>query len=133
MGDIKIANWDRLVTSAPSNKAAAIAMGGTDADPTLTAKQLRENLLPTLNRIEEELKTAGPDRRKELGQQKFAIQIRLTKLKPRMKLRPTYTSHFHEAARDLIPRALFRLICDEADRRVKAEEELTATEALSDG
>jgi hypothetical protein len=118
MGTVpKIASWDRLVTSAPLNKSAAMAMQGTDNDPTLSARQLRENLLPILAKIEEELKTAGREQKKLLGQKKFAIQNQLRALRPQTKRTPDYASRFHEAARDLLSKVMFRLVCEEAQRR----------------
>ena len=119
---MKISSWDRIVTSAPSNKDAAMAFQGTYDDPTLTPHQMRENYIAIWTRVEAELKDAPVERRKELIVRKREIEAQLSALKAN-KPRDKYASQFVEAARDLLPKAMFRLIGDEAARRCDALEE----------
>lgn len=117
----KTTSWDAIITSAPLNKDAAMALNGTHDDPVLTARQLRENLLPALARIEEELKTADPATKKELGQKKLAIQNQLKELNDKGKRPPGYASHFITVAREMLSRPMFQLIDKEAARRLEAQ------------
>jgi hypothetical protein len=114
---IKTASWDRLVTSTPANKDAAMSMNGSSIDPTLTPRQMRENLLPHLQRIQDALKATNGEIRALLIREKLQIERQLSELNKIKPPAPDYPRHFHEAARDMLPKAMFRLICEEAYRR----------------
>lgn len=109
----KTADWERLITSVPVNRDAAQAMTEGRSDE----HQERENLLLLLVKVERTLQSKmTKEQRKSLGQQKLRIQNRLTELRPHKK-RPQYASLFLEAARDILPKPVFRTIGDEAMRR----------------
>lgn len=119
---MKITSLDRIIASAPVNRSAAVVAGGGGSEDDLTVRQKRENLLPMLARLEAEIAAAPTAaRRKELGRQKFELQQQLSLLRPK-KTYPTYAQHFHEAAREMLAPAMFRLICDAAYRRCRQDE-----------
>lgn len=110
--------YERIAGSVPVNKTAAVVAGGSSADDALTARQMRENLLPMIAKLEAEIKNSQTkEQRKELGLRKLELQHALTKLKGGAKLRPSYPAHFIEAARSILSPAMYRIIAEEAFRR----------------
>lgn len=132
-GTPKTTSWDQIITSAPVNRDAAFALKGTDADPALTARQQRENLLPTLWRLQEAVRDGPLEDRPAIREKLHALNLKLRELKP-PKQPPGYESHFINAARDLLPLALFRTISNEAHRRLETQDsEASRAEMEQDG
>lgn len=116
--NVRIVDWDRVVTSTPANKTAALARTGTYGDPTLTREQIRENLLGELWRLEESLKSAVGDRRKEIIERKMEVQKELRTVK-KPPLSADFSTYFYRAAKEMLPKELHRLIFKDALRLQK--------------
>ena len=115
-------SFERILTSVPINKTAAIAAKGTTDNPELTVAQKRENLLPMLGKLERAIANAKtPEDRKRFGQMKLMIQNEISKLRPSVKYPRDFANFFMDAAKEILPAATFIMIRNEATRTMQSK------------
>ena len=113
-------SFDRILTSVPINKTAAVVAKGTNTNPELTPEQKRENLLPLLAKLERAIATAKtPEDRKKFGLMKSRVQEEIRALRPKLAYPRDFGNFFMDAAKDILPAATFAIIRNEAVRLMK--------------
>jgi hypothetical protein len=115
-------DFERIATSVPINRTAAIVAGNGGSDDTLTPEQRRRNLAGLCSQIESALqKEKDPARRKWLGLQKLKVQQAINSLGLKTIYPVDFGKHFMDVAKEMLPPAMFRLIRDEATKRLGRE------------
>lgn len=93
-------------------------------EENLTPEQLRENLVSRWKVVNDRLKkgTLTREERKSLGSEQWDLQQRISAIRPKAR-RPDAAQHFIDAARDILPREMFRLVMSRAVRLADAAKE----------
>lgn len=117
-------DFDRIITSAPINRTAAVVASGSKIDEPDTPLQKRENLVRLVKQIERAIAlTIDPARRKMLGKKKFEVQSAINALpRPGVHGEREFSGVIVEVVREWLPKAQFNLIMNEATKRWKAAE-----------
>lgn len=110
-------NFERIATSVPQNKTAAIVTSGGKSSDEPTAEQQRETLISVIKQLERDIKSARTDDiARHLGIRKQEIQDELRALKLILKpiRRGNIADHFMKSAKVMLPRHMFELIREAA-------------------
>lgn len=121
-------DFERIAASVPLNRTAAMVTGGGQDDPEFTPEQKRENLAGFIQKLDRAIASASdPAERKRLGQQKLQGQTAIKELKLRRTTDPREFNHFFiDVARETLTRPVYKMIRDEAFRRMDAHNAASA-------
>ena len=91
----------------------------------LTPRQQRENLLPSLRKLDAALRgRLSLDERRRLGQLKLRVQRRITEIMAgERRAAPSFATQFIGTAKDMLPPHLYSALSNEAQRRAEAHED----------
>lgn len=106
----------------PINKTAALvtSQSGCASDDTLTTEQKRENLVTKVKNLEKEILSLPKKskKRKELGQVKVKLCLKINSLRPRMKCKGV-EGHIMDILREELTPFQFKRILSKASKRAK--------------
>lgn len=123
-------DFDRIASSAPVNRTAAIVAAGTRCQPSDTPLDRRANLVRIVKQLDKALKaTEDAERRKFLGARKLEVQNVLAALPRHVPKGRDLSGYIADVAKERLPRAVFNSIVEEASRRFDAAQKSAEPEA----
>lgn len=118
-----------MYKGASENAQSAVSRGRladwvTEGAENLTPEQMRENLVSRWKVVNARLNNGAITKaeRKALGLEQCDLQRKISEIRPKAR-RPDAAQHFIEAARDILPKATFRLVMDRAVKLADAAKE----------
>ncbi len=114
--------FERIAASVPTNKTAAMVTSGANNDGELTPAQKRENLISLMAKVQDAIyRSTDKEQKKRLGKRKQEIQTAISSLNLKRVRDPNFPDMFIECAREMLTTAMFRILRDDAYRRLDAE------------
>jgi hypothetical protein len=123
MSRVRTVDFERLITSVPLDRTAAVVAGATNQDDNETPETRRANLVKLVHQIDRAIQTckADPERKRWLGLRKHDVEqlIRAAPVKPRKGR--NLSNFIVDVVKEQMTKAQFALVVEEADRRFLAQ------------
>lgn len=114
-------DFDRIITSVPINRTAAVVAGGANDHDDETPETRRRNLVKLVQQIDRAIQICKePERKKWLGQRKFEVQTRLKDTPRKFEKGRSLSDLIVDVAKERMSKGQFAMLVDEANRRFSA-------------